>query len=490
MKKNPIPFGEWTPDAGVLASTATEAKGVYSMGGRYMPLKGTTSYGATARLNDRALGYFGAVQSNGSIVNFFGDRNRLYKMVNRTMTDVSRIGGYAADGDAAWRFDQYNDYVIATCRGAPAQVLELGGTGTFNDLGGESGEGDTCGRIGPHFLIAQGRELRISAFNNPTDYVPAPDTQAALAILDQRGGLCQAIVGGTDVGVIFQERMISRMTYVGGATAFQMDPVEFNRGCLGPLAVARLGRLMFYASEEGIFIFDGVQSTPIGANKIDRYFNSRLNYTYRNRVSCAIDTERKCFMVAYPTGTNADITEMLIYSIPDQRWTRDDYTGHLLFEMPKEGVSIDDTEAIVAAVGTADLDSVSVSIDAPIWRETRKQWGAVDQDRYVVLFDGATRPATIETAEAELAPGRQGFVTELMPVTDATPVNVTAQIATKAHRFDQSLSWSPTSTMNAYGSCPVRAQGRYMRARMSIAQGASWTEAHGVHTDARLAGER
>ncbi len=490
MNKKPIPFGEWTPDAGVLTSTATEAKGVYSMGGRYMPLKGTTKYGDNARINERCLGHFAAISTGGQIVNFFGDRGKLYRLTNRAMTDVSRLGGYAADGDAAWKFDQYNNYVIATCRGAPAQYFELDGTGQFQDIGGEAGEGDICGRIGPHFLIAQDRILKISAYNNPLDYVPAPDTQATKVEMDQRGGQCQAIIGGNDVGVIFQERMIYRMAYVGGATAFQMDPVEFNQGALGPLAVARLGRLMFYASEHGIFMFDGSQSVPIGANKIDRHFGNNLNYTYRNRVSLAIDTERKCLMVAYPTGTNSDVTEMLIYSLPDQKWTRDEFTGQVLFEMPKEGVSLDDDAAVIAAVGTTNLDSITVSIDSPIWRETRKQWGAVDADRYVVLFDGATRPAILETAENEVAPGRKGFVTELMPITDAAPPMVKTQLATKLHRFDQGLTWSPVSSMNHYGVCPHRGEGRYLRARLRITEGANWTEAHGVHTDARLAGEK
>jgi hypothetical protein len=488
VNKRPIPFGEWTPDAGILQSTATEAKGVYSMGGRYMPLRSATSYGANARTADRCLGAYGAKSTTGQVVNFFGDRNALYRMVNRVLTNVSRPGGYTADGDAAWRFEQFNDYVIAAIRGAPVQVLEMGGTGEFQDLG--AGEADTCGRIGPHFLLAQGIELRISAFNNPTDYEPSPDTQASIAYLDQRGGIAHAILGGTDVGVIFQEKMISRMAYVGGITAFDLTPIEYNRGCLGPLAVAQLGRMAFYASEEGIFLFDGQQSAPIGANKVDRYFSSKLNYLYRNRVCCAVDTDRKCLVVAFPTGSNPDITEMLVYSIPDQRWTHDDYTGQLLFEMPREGVSVDDTAAIIAAAGTNLVDSITLSVDSPIWRETRKQWAAVDSSRYVVIFDGATRPATIETAEVEMVPGRKAMVTELMPVTDAAPAAVTGRAVTKLHRFDEVAVAAAASQMNNYGMCPVRSEGRFMRTRVEIAAAATWTEAVGVHTDARPTSER
>lgn len=490
MRRSPIPFGEWTPDAGALASTAGEARGVYSMGSRYLPLRGPVSYGENARLADRCMGHIGAKASTGQIVNFFADRNALYRMVNRVLVNVSRPGGYDADGDWAWRFDQFNNYVIAACRGAPVQVIEMGGTGEFADLGGGAGEADTCGRVGPHMLLAQGTELRISAFNNPTDYEPAPDTGAGIAYLDQRGGIAHAILGGTDVGVILQERMISRVAYVGGATNFDITPIEFNRGCLGPLAVAQLGRMALYASEEGIFLYNGSESMPIGANKVDRYFASRLNYTYRNRVCCALDTERKCFVVAFPTGSSPTITEMLVYSIPDQRWTHDDVSAQLLFEMPREGVSVDDTGAVTAAVGTTNVDSITVSVDSPIWRETRKQWALVDEDRRVNLLDGQTRAAVIETPDMELTAGAQSFVTEIMPICDATPAAVSVELLSKQHRFDQVHAVSIRSDMNAFGICPVRVQGRYLRTRVNIAAGATWTEAAGLHTNARAAGGR
>jgi hypothetical protein len=490
LRKASTPFGEWTPDAGVLASTASDASGVYSMGGRYQPIKSLTPYHVNARTGDRCMGHIGAKSSTGQIVNFFGDQYALYRMINRVLVNVSRPGGYSADRDAAWKFDQYNNFVFAACRGAPVQVLELGGTGEFQDLGGGAGEADTCGRIGPHFLLAQGAELRISAFNNPTDYEPNPETQAQIAYLDQRGGIAHAILGGTDVGVILQERMISRMAYTGGASAFELTPIEFNRGCLGPLAVAQLGRMAFYASEEGIFLYDGQTSLPIGANKIDRYFASKLNYTYRNRVSCALDTERKCFCVAFPTGSSPSITEMLIYSVPDQRWTHDDVSAQMLFEMPREGVSIDDTAAIQTVAGTTDLDSITLSVDSPAWRETRKQWAAVADDRTVSIFDGPNRPAVLETGEAELLPGRHSFVTEIMPICDATPAAVTVNVVSKRHRFDEAPVVSTVANVNQYGAAPVRVHSRYLRARVNIAAAATWSEAHGVHTDARPTGAR
>jgi hypothetical protein len=483
--KHPVPFGEWMPDAGILASTAHDIRGVFSYGGRYMPLRQPVRYSINARTVDRCLGHYAAKQSNGQVANFFGDRSRLYRLTDRVMVDVSRPGGYSADGDAAWKIDQFNNYVIASCRGAPVQILEMGGTSSFLDLGGGAGEADTGGRIGPHFVLAQGNEIRISAFNNPTDYAPAPDTQAAIAYVDQRGGLCHAIIGGTDVGAIFQERAISRMAYVGGVTAFDLQQVEANRGCLGPNAVAALGRLFFYASEDGFFIFDGAQSIPIGENKVDRYFADKLNYAYRNRVSCAIDTERKAFMVAFPSGNNPDITERLIYSIPDKRWTHEEYVGQLLLEMPREAVSLDDEVAVAALAGTTNLDAISISVDSPIWRETRKQWGAIDADRYLVLFEGATREAVLWTPTVEMAPGMIGYVSEVMPVTNAPMAGVSAQIAWHRHRLDEAAETSGAAAMNIYGACPVRATGRYLRAGVTIAAETEWSEAAGVHSDAR-----
>jgi hypothetical protein len=488
LGNKPIPFAEWQPDTGVLGDSAGDAKGVYSYGRRYQPLLEGTSYGVNATTADRALGYFGAKQGTNQIQNFFGDRHKLYHLVNHVMTDISRVAGYNADPDSAWKFDQYNDYVIAACPGAPVQIYQMGADSIFADLG--IGEADTCGRIGPHMLVIQGNILKNSAFNNPTDWVPNLATQAAEAFIDQRGGRAMAILGGTNNGYILQERMISNLDYVGGATAFHLSPVEFNRGPLGPLAMAQMGRFVAYAAEDGIFLYDGVQSEPIGANKVDRYFSSRLNYSYRNKVCCAIDTEKKCLSVAYPTGSGADISEMLVYSFPDQRWTHDDISAQLLFQMPKEGVSVDDTAAVTAVAGTTAVDSITLSVDSPLWRETRKQWAAVNASQNVVLFNGATRPAILETATIEGVPGKQAVVTKVMPVVDATPATVTVNVLSRQHRLDQTEAVGPTSDVTQYGAAHVRCQARFLGARVNIGAAASWTEAVGIHTDARAAGER
>ena len=43
---------------------------------------------------------------------------------------------------------------------------------------------------------------------------------------------------------------------------------------------------------------------------------------------------------------------------------------------------------------------------------------------------------------------------------------------------------------NAVGFAPVRTEGRFLRFRAAVDAGAAWTEAVGVHTDARPAGVR
>ena len=62
----------------------------------------------------------------------------------------------------------------------------------------------------------------------------------------------------------------------------------------------RRRRNIFIASEDGFYVFDGYQSQPLGINRVDEYFTSRLNYPYRHHICCALDPVQRVVMWAYP----------------------------------------------------------------------------------------------------------------------------------------------------------------------------------------------
>jgi hypothetical protein len=254
--------------------------------------------------------------------------------------------------------------------------------------------------------------------------------------------------------------------------------------------VSLFGRVAYCVAEDGFYAFDGLQAAPLGASRIDEWWTDRLNYGYRQRITTAFDARRKTWLIAYPTYGSTVCNEILAYNIADNRWTyTDDERVSLLFEMPYEGVTLDDGAELERLFGTQNIDQINVSIDSPFWAESRLQWAAVGESRSVSLFTGAPRAAHVETATFEPVPGRKMFATELWPITDAAPVDVTGTLITRIK--NQSEPETETAApMIEEGFCPVITEGRYMRARVSIASGAEWTEASGVHVDGSVSGAR
>lgn len=485
----PIPFADWEPDKSNLSGAAREAKGVVSQGGHYAPLQSLTPYKAGASLAGSCIGARGFWSSAGDVSIFAGDEFDLYRLVSRQPSVVSKAGGYSPSAPDGWQYEQFGNYIVAVNANVAPQVYELGVSSLFADLGGSPPTAKAVWRVSNQLCLGSGRTVSVSGFNDITNWEYATATQGVQVDIDARGGNIQTGVGG-EVGLIFQERGIVRQTYIGPPTVFQLDTIEWKHGAISREAVSQYGRGTFFVSETGMHVTDGMSTTPIGANKVDKWFSDNLNYSARNRVCCGIDFARKLWFVAFPTSGNAWPDHLLIYSIADGRWTHDDISSQMLFEMPREGVTVDDAEAIIALEGTDDVDSITTSVDDPQWRETRVQIAAVDSTGTIGTFEGANRAATLTTSEFEPVPLRQTLVDEIWPQIDVGTVSdVTGSISMRQTHQGAAQSTS-TAAMNSGGFVPTRVSGRYAEMGVTVAAGASWSEASAVIWRGSAAGER
>lgn len=474
----PAPFASYEPDKGVASGAGQIAKGVLSKAGRYVPLKGLDVYRAGSATNDYCLGAMAFYDSTGQPAVFCGDVRRLYKVVSRNITDVSLSGGYAADPDWQWTFAQFGNNIIASARGVTMQRYVIGSSSAFANVSGAP-TSEIVFRIRQHMFACSGRTVNWSAFNDVTDWTPDTATQAGNTTVGQEAGIIVAGIGG-EQGALFQERGIIRIGYQGGDIPWIFDEIEGGRGACSPASVRAWGRGAFVCAEDGFYFWDGLNAIPIGENKVDKAFSSNLNYPYRGRITSAIDTENKAWMVAWPSGSSTICDQLLIYSWADKRWTHDEIDIQQMVELPRDGVSADDTDAIIAVAGTAEADDITLSADSPAWRESRKAWACIDATRSIKTFTGSNRAATIETGEVMPTVGGQTYVAEIIPVVDAEPGAVSAEIYVKQYRLGETAQLADVADMTEVGSCPVRAEGRFLNARVKIAAGAPWTEATAV----------
>ena len=107
-----IPTGEWLPDLPDYGNPgATIAKNVFPEDGGYGPLPALNEVFGT--LTTRCQGFFPCRDSAGTVYNFAGDSERLYKLTHISWSDISTASfSYATAADEFWEFVQWNDRVI------------------------------------------------------------------------------------------------------------------------------------------------------------------------------------------------------------------------------------------------------------------------------------------------------------------------------------------------------------------------------------------
>jgi hypothetical protein len=462
-------------------SETNEAKGVVARGGGYGPFNSPQAINTgLAVLLNPALGGATFLDANGDGQTFAGDTTKLYRLVSNLFDDASKVGGYSLAAEERWVFEQFGQFVVAVAPGEAPQVFQMGVSTDFANLAGSPPQFTSIWRHGDFLMGGLNFTLTWSAFNNITDWTPSIATQSDSQVLDQAGG---QIMGGTigEYGAIFQETQIRRVTYVGPPVIFnfEQDAIEKRRGALSRYAFVRLGRLIFYASSQGFYVFDGQQSIPIGENKVDEYFKTRLNFGRRDLVTAAYDSAQKAVVFGFPTESANTITEQLIYSLTDRRWTHDDNVLEFLFETVGASYTVDNISNFFGPPDNIDVIT-SISIDSAAFRGGQKAMAGFNTSHALCQFDGQTRPATIDTIEAELVPGRRSLVTELWPLVDASPSSaVSARVLYRVLPGDPILL-APSSVMNAYGNCDALTDSRFMRARLELAAGTAWTRAEGI----------
>ncbi len=143
--------------------------------------------------------------------------------------------------------------------------------------------------------------------NTQSDYQDIPD-----------GGQIVGIRGG-EFGLVFLERAISRMTYVGTPFIFQFDNISRNKGCMVAGSIAQYQGITFFLSDDGFYLCDGQTVQPIGSEKVDRFFIDDASESDYGSMSAAVDPIRKLVIWNY-VATDGN-RKLIIYNFATKRWT-------------------------------------------------------------------------------------------------------------------------------------------------------------------------
>lgn len=484
-----IPIGEYLPDLPAFANPgATTARNVIPAAASYQPLAGLSAY--SNALDGRCQGAFATRDSGGNVYNFAGDTAKLYALSGQAWTDVSRSAGgaYSTPVDGSWTFSQFGDLVIAMNAVDEPQKWQLGTSTAFTALGGNPPIARFAGVVRDFLVMGRvsgyANRVQWSAIDDGEDWTPSAVTQSDSQDLPD-GGWVQALVGG-EYGTVLQERSIKRMTYVGAPIIFQFDEVARNRGVVAEGAVASFESTTFFLDTDGFYaLVDGRQVASIGDQKIDKTFWRSVNQSYLHRIQAAIDPISKLYVLAYPTQESVDGTpnRLLIYNWTTARWSEAAVEAELIYRsLSGASETLDSLDDV-----SASLDALGFSLDSRVWTGGLILLSAFDAQHRLCLFTGENLPATVETGETQLFPGRRALVTSVRPMVDGG--SPTMRLGTRS-RIGDPVAWGAESHVNAQGECPLRSAARYHRARLSLPAGADWQHLQGIEVAAQPEGRR
>jgi hypothetical protein len=340
MPTQRIQFKEWLPDQPSILDAVSEANNVIPLAVGYGPFKSAVNYSGSAT-EDLNNCFAAKVDNDVSI--FAGGASKLFKVssTDLTMEDVSKGGGYT--GVNRWKFVQFGKYALATNGSEKIQYYDVNSSTDFADLAAAAPIAKYIAVVRDFVVganISAGTypsRVQWSNINDATNWTAGAASQSDYQELPD-GGDITGITGG-EFGIIFLEKAIVRMSYIGSPLFFQFDTISRNVGCIEGGSIAQYGGVTYFLSDDGFYSCNGQQVIGIGSEKIDRYFFGNANIGDIDSISAAIDPERNLVIWNYTTvsGNRA----LIIYNFETQKWSEADTDVDVLSTLATAGTTLD-----------------------------------------------------------------------------------------------------------------------------------------------------
>ena len=476
-------FGELAPDNAPLNATTLQiADGCIPIANGYIPISQFVADSGMT-LPAACVGAASFRSPDGLTTTFAGTDTGLYIRSPGAWTSVG--SGYLASGNG-WKFDQFGSLVIATNGVNVMQKFNLLGGTTFEALGGSPPKARYLAVVRDFLLAAylndNGLLLQWSGINNAESWtvtVNLSDYQAFPV-----GGDITGVAGG-EYGIILQEDRITRMTFTQGPEVFRFDEISTNLGCRIPNSIVKEGQNIYFYSPRGFMVCDGATVTPIGNERVDRYFDDLQDKTYHANMSAAVDPVRKLVVWTIPDKAVPD--KWLIYNYSIGRWSTHTQAAEQLFTGRTRDISID--EDVPGLTGDDIIDTSGLpSLDSAAYMGGDPTFYLFNGSHAFGGLTGTNAAATWGMGDLELAAGQRARVRAVMPYIDATS-GLTLTLQGKA-RFGDALTTETYTSLRASGWMPVRSNWRTHRPKLAVAAGTSWSYAQGLAFEVEAGGVR
>jgi len=485
-----IPFADFSPDRSDFDPSVTDnVLNVQPGPTGYMPFPDKSTVGSA--LPDTCRGAFLARTSAGVYQAFAFTEGKAYifDSVNREWDDVSKPATtYSVPTEGSWSVVQFGDYVIATNGSDAPQFYNLATPTTFTDLAGSPPISAVAAIVGDFLAFGNAgsygaRSVAWSGINNAEFWTPG--NRGSDYQVFPEGGEVLGIAGFERGAVVFQDNVIREMTVnLASPFIFNFTKTDETRTIVAPRSIVRAGGGIFFLTLEGFFRY-GQPSTPIGNERVDRFFQADVDFDYIWQTQGAADPVRQVVYWRYQSvnGGSATATDrVLIYNYALDRWSLANVDLTWIFPATTPGETLESLDALGFT-----LDTFPVPFDSRIFAGGTPLIAGFDTDDKLVFFSGSPLEAVVQTGDQGLAFPRRAFVNGFRPVTDAS--STYGRVAIK-DRHGGNRVWGTEYAVQSTGLIPARANGRLHRCEVRIPAGEEWAHLHGIEPQVSSGGNR
>lgn len=466
-------FGTWAPDLPEHGHDGLViARNVYAGAIGYEPLRSLTQI-----TGDNTAGTWlggGAFdESDGTIHLIAGTTSGLEKYASGTWSTI-----HSDTYTSKFSFVQFGDNVVGVADSdAPPVVYDMA-AGTAANLTG-SPPNASMAAIVRDFLFLAGKStdqqtVYWSAINNITGWTVGTDQCDIQPIPD--GGPITGLAGG-EYGLVFQQSAISVFEYVGVPLIFTRRKVSDAIGALTHGGIVQAGKLVFFLSNRGFYMFNDGQLTPIGANKVDRsFFAQYTNVEIKTGLRAAIEPNLNLVIWSMPG-------RLWIYNWGVDKWSEVTDTDIVGVTTGRTGyLTLDNLQSIYGGV-----DNITQGTDDPLWTGGDPMLLIVKKDNIHYAFGGTgLLPATLRGTKMELFPGLDAHAWNVR-INGSVASGAIVTLDCSARLADAQTSFATTELRNN-GDYPLIARGRFMQPDIAINDVGSWSYIQGIDIEARPGG--
>jgi hypothetical protein len=389
---------------------------------------------------------------------------------------------YVTPTNQRWRFTQFGNVLIAANGGNRLQGFNLNSSSTFQDLATDAPQSRYVTVVRDFVVSAYVNSSTVfpyrvqwSALGDESSWANSATTQADFQDIPD-GGSIVGITGG-EYGLVFMDRSIHRMSYIGSPLVFQFDNISRNLGCYEANSIVQYGGTSFFLADDGFYACDGQQVIPIGNEKVNRYFYSDVDEGILSLMSAAVDPFRKLVIWAYASQSSATVNKLLIYNYQTGRWTSGTTNASRVASSSTPSFDLEGMDVF------GNLEQIQSSFDDRVWLGGKMQFAGVKNTK-IVTFSGNGNTAYIETGDIEM-PGTTSAIVLAKPIVDGGSGSVSLF---SRRLLNEQVVFGSQTAADAENRVSLRGVGRYHR--LQLTPTGAWTNAVGLDVEMNPLGTR